>query len=108
MTIAKKIGTLSALACAMLTIQLAQAEEPFVNPEWANSAWYMGAGVGRSRATIDEQRLTTSLLASGATSVAFSKDERDTAYKLYLGKQLNRNFALEMGYFDLGQFGFNA
>jgi OOP family OmpA-OmpF porin len=108
MTIAKKIGTLSALACAMLTIQLAQAEEPFVNPEWANSAWYLGAAVGRSRATIDEQRLTDSLKANGATVTAFSKDERDTGYKLFVGKQLNRYLAVELGYFDLGKFSFNS
>lgn len=108
MTIAKRIGTLSALACAMLAMQAAQAEEPFVNPDWANSAWYLGAGVGRSRATIDQQRLTTSLQANGATVTAFNTDQRDTGYKLFVGKQLNRYLALELGYFDLGKFGFNA
>ena len=108
MTIAKKIGTLSALACAMLTIQLAQAEETFVNPDWANSAWYLGAGIGRSRATIDEPRLTDSLKANGASVTAFSKDERDTGYKLFVGKQLNRYLAVELGYFDLGKFSFNS
>jgi len=108
MTIAKKIGTLSTLACAMLAMQLAQAEEPFVNPDWANSAWYLGAGVGRSRANIDQQRLTTSLQANGASVTAFNTDERDTGYKLFVGKQLNRYLASELGYFDLGKFGFNA
>jgi len=108
MTIAKKIGTLSTLACAMLAMQLAQAEEPFVNPDWANSAWYLGAGVGRSRANIDQQRLTTSLQANGASVTAFNTDERDTGYKLFVGKQLNRYLAVELGYFDLGKFGFNA
>ncbi|WP_373990542.1 OmpA family protein [Duganella sp. BuS-21] len=108
MTIAKTLGTLSALTCAMLAIQLAQAEEPFVNPDWANSAWYLGAGVGRARATIDEQRLRSSLSANGATVSAFSTDERDTGYKLLVGKQLNRYLALEFGYFDLGKFNFNA
>ncbi|WP_332854506.1 OmpA family protein [Duganella sp. S19_KUP01_CR8] len=108
MTIAKKIGTLSALACAMLAMQVAQAEEPFVNPDWANSAWYLGAGVGRSRANIDQQRLTNSLQANGASVTAFNTDERDTGYKLFVGKQLNRYLAVELGYFDLGKFGFNA
>ncbi|GJJ00340.1 hypothetical protein RugamoR64_08780 [Duganella rhizosphaerae] len=108
MTITKKIGTLSALACAMLAMQVAQAEEPFVNPDWANSAWYLGAGVGRSRANIDQQRLTTSLQANGASVTAFNTDERDTGYKLFVGKQLNRYLAVELGYFDLGKFGFNA
>ena len=108
MTSLKSLATLAGIIGALFASGLAQADEPFVNPDWANSAWYVGAGVGRSRATIDEQRLYNSLLASGATSVAFSKNERDEAYKLYVGKQLNRNFALEMGYFDLGHFGFNA
>ena len=53
MTIAKTFGTLGALACAMLSIQVAQAEDTFINPEWANSAWYIGAGIGRSRGSID-------------------------------------------------------
>ena len=109
MTIAKKLGTLTALACAMLAIQVAQAaDEPFVNPEWANSAWYLGAGVGRSRATIDEPRLYNSLVTNGARVTSFNKDERDTGYKLFVGKQINRYLAVELGYFDLGQFGFNA
>jgi len=109
MTIAKKLGTLSALACAMLAIQVAQAaDEPFVNPEWANSAWYLGAGVGRSRASIDEPRLSSSLTANGAALTSFNSDERGTGYKLFVGKQLNRYFALEFGYFDLGRFGFSS
>jgi OOP family OmpA-OmpF porin len=108
MTIVKKLGTLSVLTCAMLTIQLAQAEETFINPDWANSAWYIGAGVGRSRASIDQQRLSQSLAANGATVTSFSTDERDTGYKLFVGKQLNRYLAVELGYFDLGKFGFNS
>jgi OOP family OmpA-OmpF porin len=108
MTIVKKLGTLSVLTCAMLTIQLAHAEETFINPDWANSAWYIGAGVGRSRASIDQQRLSQSLTANGATVTSFSTDERDTGYKLFVGKQLNRYLAVELGYFDLGKFGFNS
>jgi OOP family OmpA-OmpF porin len=108
MTIAKTFGTLGALACAMLSIQPAQAEDTFINPEWANSAWYIGAGLGRSRGNIDQDRLTRSLSANGASVTAFSTDERDTGYKLFVGKQLNRYLALELGYFDLGKFSFNS
>jgi OOP family OmpA-OmpF porin len=108
MTIAKTFGTLGALACAMLSIQVAQAEETFINPEWANSAWYIGAGLGRSRGNIDQDRLTRSLSANGASVTSFSTDERDTGYKLFVGKQLNRYLALELGYFDLGKFSFNS
>ncbi|MFZ3289320.1 MAG: outer membrane beta-barrel protein, partial [Telluria sp.] len=108
MKFAKKLATLSALGCSILASQVAMADDQFINPEWANSAWYIGAGIGRSKANIDDERIVRSLMANGATSVAMRKDEKDTGYKLYLGKQLNRYFALEGGYFDLGDFSFNA
>lgn len=99
---------LALISCALLVTQSAYADEEWKNPDWANSAWYIGAGLGGSRATIDQERLVRSLSASGASSVAFSSDERDSAYKLLIGKQLSRNFALEGAYFDLGKFGFDA
>ena len=108
MTLAKHIGALSVIGCALLASQAARADEPFVNPEWANSAWYIGAGIGQSRANIDNERLTRSLSANGATLSSFKVDERELAYKLYMGRQLNRYFALEAGFFDLGKFGFDA
>ena len=108
MKFAHKLGTLTAIACAMLACQAAAAEDTFINPDWANSAWYIGAGIGQSRANIDDQRLIRSLTANGATMGSFSTDERDTGYKLFVGKQLNQYFAIEGGYFDLGKFGFNA
>ncbi|MES2295515.1 MAG: OmpA family protein [Pseudomonadota bacterium] len=101
-------AALTMLGLAMLACPWAQADEPFVNPEWANSAWYVGAGVGQSRANIDQDRLIRSLMDGGATSVAFKTDEREVGYKLMLGKQLSRYFSVEGGYFDLGKFGFDA
>lgn len=103
-----KIGALSAISCAMLVSQFAQADEPFVNPEWANSAWYIGGGLGQSRATIDRDRLMKALSIGGSTDIVFKTDERELAYKFFVGKQLSRNFAIEGGYFDLGKFGFDA
>ena len=38
MTFAKNIGAAGVIASAMLVSQAAQAAEPFVNPDWANSA----------------------------------------------------------------------
>lgn len=108
MILAKKIGLIGLGGCALLASQAALAQDEFINPDWANSAWYAGAGVGRAKATIDQQRITNSLMANGASSVAFGSDERATAYKLFIGKQLNPYFALEAGYFDLGKFGFHA
>ncbi len=108
MKIITNFSALSLLGCALLASPLAMADDDWSNPDWANSAWYIGAGIGRSKATIDQDRLVRALSAGGATSVAFSSNERETAYKLFLGKQLNSNFAVEAGYVDLGRFGFNA
>lgn len=107
MKLTKSLATLTVLAGAMLAAQAAHAED-FIHPDWANSAWYLGAGIGQSRASIDDQRLIRSLTANGATLTAFSADERDVGYKLFVGKQLNQYFALEAGYFDLGKFDFDA
>jgi OOP family OmpA-OmpF porin len=82
--------------------------DTFINPDWANTAWYAGATLGQSRATIDEQRIRTSLAANGATVTGFSSDGRDRAYSVFVGKQLSRYFAVEAGYFDLGKFNFNS
>ncbi|NML63568.1 OmpA family protein [Massilia sp. RP-1-19] len=92
----------------MMAAQAAQADEPFINPDWANSAVYIGAGIGQSRASIDEQRIRASLTANGASVSSFSANEREAGYKLFIGKQLNQYFAVEAGYFDLGTFGFDA
>ncbi|MGK5006822.1 OmpA family protein [Janthinobacterium sp. LB2P70] len=111
MTIAHTLGALSVMTGALLAAQAAQAQaqdNTFINPDWANSAWYLGAGVGQSRATIDEPRLRASLAANGETVTGFSKDQRDTGYKLFVGRQLNQYFAVEAGYFDLGKFDFRS
>lgn len=69
---------------------------------------YAGVSIGQSRAKIDQERITANLLAGGLTSTGMSRDERDTAYKLFGGYQLNRYVGLEGGYFDLGKFGFTS
>ncbi|HEY0064248.1 MAG TPA: OmpA family protein [Telluria sp.] len=108
MKFAKHIGLAAVIASATLASQ-AQAAEPFVNPDWANSAWYLGGGIGGARATIDQDRITRSLNANGSSVTAFNKDESDApAFKLFAGRQLNRYLAIEGGYFDLGSFGFDA
>lgn len=74
-----------------------------------DSAYYYGGlSIGQSQAKIDEQGITASLLSAGLTTTSMSKDESDTAYKLFGGYQFNRNFAIEAGYFDLGAFGYTA
>lgn len=103
-----KTIALTCLTFSMMAAQAAQADEPFINPDWAKSAVYVGAGIGQSRASIDEQRIRSSLTANGASVSAFSTDEREAGYKLFIGKQLNQYIAVEASYFDLGTFGFDA
>ncbi|MDO8770030.1 MAG: outer membrane beta-barrel protein [Burkholderiaceae bacterium] len=69
---------------------------------------YGGLSVGQSRARIDEERISARLLAEGASQTSMTRDERDTAYKVFAGYQFNRNVAVEAGYFNLGQFGFRS
>ena len=90
---------LSLLALALVACQIALAQD---------TGWYVGTNVGRSQAKIDATRITSGLLASGASSAKLTEDDRSSGYKLFGGYQLNRNFGLEAGYFDLGRFGYTA
>lgn len=96
---ARASGRLTLVAAAIMA-------SPFA---WADaSGWYGGASIGQSTAKIDDPRITSGLLGSGFTSVIISDNDRDTGYKIFGGYQLNKNFAVEGGYFDLGGFGFTA
>ena len=53
---------------------------------------YLGAGLGQSRATIDNQ------------GIPASTDYKDRGGKVLAGVQLNRYFGVEASYFDLGDF----
>lgn len=109
MKLAQHFGALSVIGCAILAAHPAQAAEPFVNPDWANTAWYAGAGIGGARATIDQPRIESALRANGSGIVSFTQDTSDIlTYKVFGGKQINRYMAVEAGYFNLGKFGFDA
>ncbi len=110
MKLLKQVGALSAIGCAMLTGQAAfAADTPFVNPEWADHAWYVGGAIGGSQANIDENRIRNALTSNGSIISSFTKDEKYAiAYKVYGGKRFNRYMSVEAGYFDLGEFVFNA
>ena len=96
---AKTSGKLSLLTLAILASTCALADDSY---------GYVGANLGRSRANIDDARITAGLAGTGLTTTSISDDSRDTGYKIYGGYQVNKNFAVEAGYFDLGRFGFNA
>ena len=102
----KTINVLRRLRCAGLGIVLGSAALPAVAQD--DSYYYAGAAVGQSHAKIDERRITASLLGVGLTTTSLSSDERHLAWKLFGGYQLNRYFALEGGYFRLGNFAFKS
>lgn len=83
------------------------ADDTFINPDWANSAVYIGASGGQTKSHQDDQGVARALTGSGTLST-FSNDTKDGGFKIFAGKQLNRYFAIEGGYFDLGKFDFTA
>lgn len=54
--------------------------------------WYVGGSLGQS--DISDINCPT----------GFSCDDKDTAWKIFGGYEINRNFAAEIGYSDLGEF----
>lgn len=73
-----------------------------------DAGWYVGGNVGQSLADIDAERIKSGLQAGGLTTTRFHEDERNNGFKLFGGYQFNRYLALEGGYFDLGEFSYDA
>lgn len=92
-------GKLSLLTLALMAAPFAMAQD---------TGWYGGANIGQSNASIDDARISNDLLSSGLATTSIADNDRDRGYKLFGGYQYNKNFAVEAGYFDLGQFGFVA
>lgn len=92
-------GRLSLLVLALMASQLALA---------ADNGWYAGLNYGESRADVDDENIVARLISDGFTSVILDEDEEDMGYKYFAGYQLNRNFAVEGGYFKLDRFGYYA
>jgi len=97
--ISKTAGLMGLVGIAVLSSASAASQDSF---------WYIGGNVGQSRAKIDDARINAQLLAAGRTPISIVNDERNTAFKLLGGYQFNKNFAVEGGYFNLGQFGYAA
>lgn len=99
MKLTKTFGKLGLAALAVMASQFALADD---------LGWYGGANLGRSAATIDDARITSSLQAGGLSTTSINDRDRSTGGKIFGGYQFNKYFALEGGYFDLGRFGFTA
>ena len=71
------------------------------------SGWYGDIGVGRSHSKIDGGAVDTVLGNQGLTSSS-SADANKNAWKFDVGYQFHPNFALELGYVDLGKAQWNS
>jgi len=94
-----KRGTQGLIALAIISSSQLMASD---------EGWYAGFNIGKSRVDIDNQRITSSLLSQGFVVSDISNDDKDNGWKVFGGYQLNKYFALEGGYFDLGQYSFQA
>jgi OmpA-OmpF porin, OOP family len=92
-------GTLSLVALSAMAGSFAMADD---------SGWYVGGNIGQSRAKIDDPKIASSLLGEGFSTSGITDDDRHVGFKLFGGYLFNRHFALEGGYFDLGEFGYTA
>ncbi|MBT9594772.1 MAG: OmpA family protein [Vitreoscilla sp.] len=80
-----------------------------VTPVLAQDSYpYVGLSLGRATARIDEGRITSSLIGPGLSISSLQRDDTGMGYKVFGGYQMNRNFALEAGYFNLGKTSFQA
>ena len=95
----KTIGTLGLVGCAILSSPFAVA---------ADSGWLAGANLGQSRADIDDTRIANQLRDYGLSVRSLDDDDTDIAFKIFGGYKFNKHFAVEGGYFNLGQFEYKA
>ena len=98
-------ATATTTAIASLLVSLAQ---PVFAQDSDSPYYYGGLSVGQSRSKLNEERMATDKFGPGVSLSGIQKDNKDTGYKIFGGTQLNRNFALEGGYFRLGESKFNA
>ena len=71
---------------------------------------YLGLGVGYSLSDIDGEKIRKELCGGDVLCeiTSYSQDENDLGFKLFGGYLFNENFALEGGYFDLGEYTFHT
>lgn len=89
---------LASLAALGSTQTIAQNTEHF----------YGGVGLGQAQSKINNDRINNTLIGTGATTTGLTHENEDASYKVFGGYQINPNFAVEAGYFNLGAFGFKS
>lgn len=72
----------------------------------SDAFYYGGLSVGASRSKHDDFSLLGPAFTGPLTDL--SRDRNDRGWRVFGGRQLNPNFAIEAGYFNLGRFDFSA
>jgi len=71
-----------------------------------DTGWYFGGSYGRTAATIDDERIISSMAERGFVVDSIEDFDRDNGFKAFVGYQFSPYFALEGGYVDLGEYGY--
>jgi OOP family OmpA-OmpF porin len=95
----KTVGALGLVGFAAVNAPLAVA---------ADSGWYGGLNIGLTTAKVNDDRIRSGLQSSGFTVTSIDDDDKSFGFKLLGGYKINKNFAVEGGYFNLGKFGYTA
>ena len=95
----KRSEVLSLLALAATASPCAMAPQPH---------WYLGGNVGQWRMDFDEAAIARTLHRPTLTTTSIATDDKDVGYKLFLGYQFHRYFAVNSLFFDLGNFSFST
>ena len=89
----------------MMVAFSSQAEE---HGSYKENGWFVGGNIGKSSANINGAAIRTSLENSGFAVSSLDEDTSNEGFKAYVGYQFGPHIALEGGYFDLGDFSFQA
>jgi OOP family OmpA-OmpF porin len=92
--------------CAALAVAAGAAAPAY----GAEQGWYVGTGIGYSKADIKDEAIDSalSIAAPGATTTSVVKNDDSIYYKLFLGYSFTSFLALEAHAFRLGEFGYDA
>ena len=101
MQTSKSILVLAVLSAAITAAPCALAAD-------ATGTWYVGAGIGQSRAKLENSSISSVLTGTGATVAGTSKNETSFEGKAFVGYQFNKYIAAEGGFFRLGKFSFDT
>ncbi len=96
-------GTPTILGLAVMTI-LASSVTMAAEAE----GWYGGASIGRTNADVNFDKVFSSTLPPGVTLTSYTDGDKDSGFKVFAGYQFSDYLAFEGGYFDLGDFDYQA